>query len=115
MQTARFREHPGIYCNAQMTPALLKKCCALDEACTGLLKIAMQRFGLSARAYDRIIKLSRTISDLQGVERITPQHIAEAIQYRSLDREGSRILSPSSPSSSSGRASGWERKRLSGS
>ncbi|MDR0544084.1 MAG: YifB family Mg chelatase-like AAA ATPase [Odoribacteraceae bacterium] len=88
LQTARFREHPGIYCNAQMTPALLKKCCALDEACTGLLKIAMQRFGLSARAYDRIIKLSRTIADLQGVERITPQHIAEAIQYRSLDREG---------------------------
>ncbi|MDR2131131.1 MAG: YifB family Mg chelatase-like AAA ATPase [Odoribacteraceae bacterium] len=88
LQTDRFRKHPGIYCNAQMPPALLKKHCLLDSACTGLLKIAMQRFGLSARAYDRIIKLSRTIADLQGEESIKPQHIAEAIQYRSLDREG---------------------------
>ncbi|MDR1273241.1 MAG: YifB family Mg chelatase-like AAA ATPase [Odoribacteraceae bacterium] len=88
LQTRRLHDHPGIYCNAQMIPALLKKYCALDDACVSLLKIAMQRFGLSARAYDRIIKLSRTIADLGGEEQIKPQHIAEAIQYRSLDREG---------------------------
>jgi magnesium chelatase family protein len=88
LQTERFREHPGVYCNAQMTPALLKRHCELDDGCTSLLKIAMQRFGLSARAYDRIIKLARTIADLAGEKSIKPQHIAEAIQYRSLDREG---------------------------
>jgi len=87
-QTQRFRECPGIYCNAQMTPALLKRYGVLDEKCTSLLRVAMQRFGLSARAYDRIIKLARTIADLAHSETITPQHIAEAIQYRSLDREG---------------------------
>jgi len=87
-QTQRFREYPGIYCNAQMTPALLKRYGVLDEKCTSLLRVAMQRFGLSARAYDRIIKLARTIADLAHSETITPQHIAEAIQYRSLDREG---------------------------
>jgi magnesium chelatase family protein len=88
LQTERFREHPGVYCNAQMTPALLKRHCELDDGCTSLLKIAMQRFGLSARAYDRIIKLARTIADLAGEKNIMPRHIAEAIQYRSLDREG---------------------------
>ena len=88
MQTARFRNHPGIYCNAQMPPALLKKYCLLDEKCTHLLKTAMQKFGLSARAYDRIIKLSRTIADLNADPTIQPQYIAEAIQYRNLDREG---------------------------
>ena len=88
IQTARFREHQGIYCNAQMTSPLLKKYCLLDDKCTALLKIAMQRFGLSARAYDRIIKISRTIADLEHSEKIKPEYIAEAIQYRSLDREG---------------------------
>lgn len=88
IQTARFREHQGIYCNAQMTSPLLKKYCPLDDKCTALLKIAMQRFGLSARAYDRIIKLSRTIADLDHSKDIKPEYIAEAIQYRSLDREG---------------------------
>lgn len=87
IQNERFKDYPGIYCNAQMNPALLKKYCTLDEKCISLLKIAMQKFGLSARAYDRIIKLSRTIADLAGNENITPQHIAEAIQYRSLDRD----------------------------
>lgn len=87
-QTTRFSKHHGIHCNAQMSSALLKKYCQLDDKCLSLLKTAMQKFGLSARAYDRIIKLSRTIADLQGEDHIKIQHIAEAIQYRSLDREG---------------------------
>lgn len=87
IQNERFKAYPGIHCNAQMNPALLKKYCPLDTQCISLLKIAMQKFGLSARAYDRIIKLSRTIADLAGNEKILPQYIAEAIQYRSLDRE----------------------------
>ena len=88
IQTQRFQSYPGIYCNAQMTSPLLKKYCPLDDKCVSLLKIAMQRFGLSARAYDRIIKLSRTIADLDHNDKIKPEYIAEAIQYRSLDREG---------------------------
>lgn len=93
IQNDRFAPYPGIHCNAQMTSALLRSFCALDAQCISLLKIAMQKFGLSARAYDRIIKLSRTIADLASSEAITPQHIAEAIQYRCLDKEswGSRI------------------------
>ncbi len=87
IQTERFKAFPGIHCNAQMNPALLKKYCPLDSQCTHLLKMAMQKFGLSARAYDRIIKLSRTIADLEASAHILPRHIAEAIQYRSLDRE----------------------------
>ena len=86
IQNRRFKNYTGIYCNAQMNSALLKKYCPLNEKCTALLKIAMQKFGLSARAYDRIIKLSRTIADLAGNEQILPQYIAEAIQYRSLDK-----------------------------
>ncbi len=87
VQTERFKNYPGIYCNAQMTPALLKKYCPLDSDCLSLLKTAMQKFGLSARAYDRIIKLSRTIADLAHCEKILPGHLAEAIRYRSLDKE----------------------------
>lgn len=88
IQNERFRHYSGIHCNAQMNSALLKKFCPLNSRCISLLKLAMQRFGLSARAYDRIIKLSRTIADLAGHENILPEYIAEAIQYRSLDREG---------------------------
>ncbi len=86
-QTKRFRDYPGIHCNAQMNPTLLKQFCPLDSQCMQLLKMAMQKFGFSARAYDRIIKLSRTIADLENSDRILPPHLAEAIQYRSLDRE----------------------------
>lgn len=82
IQTERFKSYPGIYCNAQMNPTLLKKYCILDRQSLSLLKMAMQKFSLSARAYDRIIKLARTIADLAGNERILPQYIAEAIQYR---------------------------------
>ncbi|MDL2252076.1 YifB family Mg chelatase-like AAA ATPase [Odoribacter sp. OttesenSCG-928-J03] len=87
IQTERFKTYPGIYCNAQMDAALLKKYCPLNGQCLLLLKTAMQKFGLSARAYDRIIKLSRTIADLADSRDILPQHIAEAIHYRTLDKE----------------------------
>jgi magnesium chelatase family protein len=87
IQKQRFEKHEGVYCNAQMTTKMLQAYCDLDEACKTLLKNAMERLGLSARAYDRILKVSRTIADLDKEKNILPNHIAEAIQYRSLDRE----------------------------
>jgi len=75
-----------IYCNAQMTPRYLKKYCQIGEDSKGLLEQAIDKLGLSARAYTRILKIARTIADLERVEEITVQHISEAIQYRSLDR-----------------------------
>ncbi|OFV96995.1 MAG: magnesium chelatase [Acidobacteria bacterium RIFCSPLOWO2_02_FULL_61_28] len=75
-----------IFSNAQMTPRLIRKHCRLDAACEQLLETAMNRMGLSARAHDRILKVARTIADLDGVPEIAPKHIGEAIQYRSLDR-----------------------------
>jgi magnesium chelatase family protein len=88
IQLARYNGQPGIYCNAQISTRLLKEVCALNTACQNLLKTAMDRLNLSARAYDRILKVSRTIADLAGSEDIKAEHLAEAIQYRSLDREG---------------------------
>ncbi|NUQ81760.1 MAG: YifB family Mg chelatase-like AAA ATPase [Bacteroidetes bacterium] len=85
IQTDRF-QGSGLYCNAQMKPQDIRKFCRLDESCQQLLKTAMDRLGLSARAYDRILKVSRTIADLDGSDSIRPQHLSEAIQYRSLDR-----------------------------
>lgn len=76
----------GIYCNAQMTPRLIRKYCRLEESAQRLLEHAVSRLGLSARAYDRILKVSRTIADLEESERIRSHHVSEAIQYRSLDR-----------------------------
>ena len=88
IQRARFENHRGIYCNAMMTTTLLRKYCELDEASSKTIKMAMERLGLSARAYDRILKVSRTIADLADSENILPRHLAEAINYRNLDREG---------------------------
>lgn len=88
VQTERFKDLPGIYCNAQMTKKMLEQYCTIDQVSSGLLKTAMERLGLSARAYDRILKVARTIADLENSENIKPEYIAEAIQYRSLDREG---------------------------
>lgn len=88
IQSARFSAQESVNYNAQMTTQLLRTFCILDETSLQLLKTAMERLNLSARAYDRILKVSRTIADLEGSENIGSQHIAEAIQYRSLDREG---------------------------
>ncbi len=88
IQHERFKEYPDIYCNAQMTSRMVKQMCTLNNAGLNLLKKAMERLQLSARAYDRILKVSRTCADLAGSEEITIQYLAEAIQYRSLDREG---------------------------
>lgn len=87
IQAERFIEWKEIYANAQMSSKLIRKFCMLDSAGTALLKNAMERLGLSARAYDRILKVSRTIADLEGSESIQSHHVAEAIQYRSLDRD----------------------------
>jgi magnesium chelatase family protein len=86
-QYKRFAEQPGIYANAQMDSGLLKKICVIEKAGSMLLKSAMEKLNLSARAYDRILKVSRTIADLDGKDEIRTEHLAEAIQYRSLDRE----------------------------
>lgn len=86
IQEQRFRDEDGIYCNAQMTPKLLARYASPDDTGLQLLKTAMDRFNLSARAYDRILKVSRTIADLDSSEKIQPKHLAEAINYRNLDR-----------------------------
>jgi len=87
-QSERFKESDVVHYNAQMNTKQIRKYCKLDEASMQLLKTAMERLNLSARAYDRILKVSRTIADLEGAIDISGAHISEAIQYRSLDREG---------------------------
>lgn len=87
IQEERFKNEEGIYSNAQMTPKLITKYAALDEQSLAMIKTAMTRFNLSARAYDRILKVARTIADLDKSENILAHHIAEAIGYRNLDRE----------------------------
>ncbi|MFQ3576951.1 MAG: YifB family Mg chelatase-like AAA ATPase [Cytophagales bacterium] len=87
IQAKRFENENGIYCNAMMPSQLVKEVCKINDAGRVLLKTAMERLGLSARAYDRILKVSRTIADLSDSAEIKIEHLAEAIQYRSLDRE----------------------------
>ena len=93
IQMKRFAGRNGIYCNADMQSKEIQMYCKLDAAGEDLLKMAITKIGLSARAYDRILKVGRTIADLGGSEDIRPEHLSEAIQYRSLDRslwQGSR-------------------------
>jgi magnesium chelatase family protein len=85
IQQDRFKSD-GIYANAQMKPRHIRKYCRIDEASQNLMERAMNKLGLSARAYNRILKVSRTIADLEGGNKILSHHISEAIQYRSLDR-----------------------------
>jgi magnesium chelatase family protein len=86
-QQQRFADKPRITCNAHIGTKELKKFCALDDDTKGLLKMAMTELNFSARAYDRIVKVARTIADLAGVENISSEHVSEAVQYRSLDRQ----------------------------
>jgi magnesium chelatase family protein len=88
LQSARFAAAEGIHANAQMNAREIRKICALEPESHALLKKAMERLNLSARAYDRILKVSRTIADLDGDESIRMPHVAEAIHFRSLDRQG---------------------------
>ncbi|MCG8700842.1 MAG: YifB family Mg chelatase-like AAA ATPase [Bacteroidales bacterium] len=87
VQEKRFEKNNAVHCNAQMSTPLLRKHCSLNAECKQMLKTAVEKLGLSARAYDRILKVSRTIADMEQSHEIQPDHVAEAIQYRSLDRE----------------------------
>ncbi|GBL34792.1 competence protein ComM [Filimonas sp.] len=87
IQAERYKENDGVYANAQISSKQLQEICIINQAGSNLLKTAMERLNLSARAYDRILKVSRTIADLAGSVEIKTEHLAEAIQYRSLDRE----------------------------
>ncbi|MFN9114035.1 MAG: ATP-binding protein, partial [Bacteroidota bacterium] len=87
IQASRFHGHVELFSNAQMGARMLREICVLDPVCNDLLRTAMDRLNLSARAYDRILKVARTIADLAGSMQIQTEHLAEAIQFRSLDRE----------------------------
>ena len=86
IQLARFQATPRVRCNARMTSKQIRAHCALDETSLELLRTAMHELNLSARAHDRILKVSRTIADLEAAPVITAEHLSEAIQYRTLDR-----------------------------
>ena len=85
IQSERFRQ-TKIYCNSQMNSRHVKKYCKIDDDSSGLLEAAIDKLGLSARAFNRILKIARTIADLDGKADISSEHVSEAIQYRSLDR-----------------------------
>ena len=87
LQERRFKDEPGIHCNAQMTSRLTRQHCQLTNECRHIMEQAMERLGLSARAYDRILRVSRTIADLESSPDIQTHHLQEAITYRSLDRD----------------------------
>ena len=87
IQEKRFEANVSIHCNAQMSSKMLQQYCNVDDAGMVLLRTAMEKLGLSARAYDRILKVARTIADLENVEHIATDHLAEAINFRSLDRD----------------------------
>ena len=87
IQEERYKGYKGIHCNAQMNQKLFRQWCDIDTDCQNLMKAAMDRLGLSARAYDRILKVARTIADLAGDEKINVTHLSEAINFRSLDRD----------------------------
>jgi len=86
LQLERFRKSRGVFCNAQMSSRMIRRHCPVDEASSALLENVIDRLGMSARAHDRILKVARTIADLDGSAEIRPEHISEAIQYRTLDR-----------------------------
>jgi magnesium chelatase family protein len=86
VQRDRFRDRPGLHANAHMSPRDLRAVCRISTEVEELLRVAIQRLGLSARAYHRILKISRTIADLAGAAELEPRHVSEAIQYRTLDR-----------------------------
>lgn len=86
VQARRFSGCHRVHCNAQMSMRMVRQFCELDASCRSIIKTALQRLGLSARAYGRILKVARTIADLGRSREIRPEHLAEAIQYRSLDR-----------------------------
>ena len=86
LQIERFKDEPTMFCNAHMESRQIREHCEINSDGENILKMAVQKLGLSARAYDRILKVSRTIADMEGVRDILPGHLCEAIQYRALDR-----------------------------
>ena len=87
LQRARFAEHPSVHCNAQMPTRLVRQFCEPDADGRTMLRMVVDRLGMSARTYDRILKVARTIADLEGSRAVRGSHVAEAVQYRVLDRQ----------------------------